>query len=130
MKYQIALIQPVEVKTMAKRTTSAIVLSARRSARRRSGTHSISAFVETIRRVDPKMEKERGNKTRIVGEVRLRGSIATEKAPRVARLVEEEYYYRLLIGNKSKMSFGGWPSRHLTICKEELPALKELFAAL
>lgn len=114
---------------MTERTASAIVLSARRSARR-SGTHSISTFVETIRRVDPKMEKKRGNKTRIVGEVRLRGSITTEKAPRVARLVEEEYYYRLLIGNKSKMSFGQWPSRYLTICKEELTALKELFAAL
>jgi len=69
-------------------------------------------------------------KEKTIKTVSLKGSIELEKAPRVARLVEDEHYYRLLIGERKAMRGGKQPPRQITICKEELPALKELFAAV
>ena len=69
-------------------------------------------------------------KERIAKEISLKGSISMEKKPRVVRLVENSHYYILLIGEKKKMGTDQWPPRNITICKEELPALKELFAAV
>ena len=67
---------------------------------------------------------------RIVKTVPLKSSVETERAPRVARLVEDRSYFHLLIGSKKAMAKGRRPPRHITICKEELNVIKQLFASV